>query len=240
MRSRSRSSIRAEKLLRIYNQAVHRSLQAKLPQVLKVVIPWAKEARQKVYGTDLVNHASPILDDLRRKMQERLPGLYNLKIRQQLIFKDFSALFSELYQNKYTPAWWDDGVMTRNRMLRDSAVFGVLGLAIGGVTGGAMTLAATSGGGLGGFLTIATRRDADAATLTQVALMILMHERLCWLGIREIKSKEFLARAAVDILKISHDVRAWNDKLLRTWGNNDLEKILTVVISHFRQKAVHI
>ena len=216
------------------------SLQDKLPQVLQVVVPWATEARKKVGTTGLVNHVSPVLDELRREMQERLPRLYNLKIRQQLIFKDFSALFSELYQSKHTPAWWDDRLLTRNQILFSGAVVGALGLAVGAVTGGAMPLAAASGGGFGGLLKFATRRDADAATLTQVALIILMHERLCWLGIREIKSKEFLARAAVEILKISGETRAWIDELLKTKGNKDLEMILTVVITHFRQKAVSI
>ena len=232
-----------------------RSLQAKLPQVLKVVVPWASKARQKVYKTSLVNHTSPILDDLRRKMQERLPRLYNLEIGQQLIFKDFSALFSELYQNKHTPAWWHDDGKTRERLILDGAVSVVLGIATMAVTGGAMTLAgpsgggiravtgtlaATSGGGLGGYLTGATQRDANAATLLPVALIILMHERLCWLGIREIKSKEFLARAAIEILKIAEEVKAWIDELLQTEGNDNLEKILFIIVNRSRQKAVYI
>ena len=257
MRSRSRSSIRAEKLLRIYNQAVHRSLEAKLPQVLEVVIPLAKEARQKVYTTGLVNHTSPILDDLRRKMQERLPTLYNLEIGQQFIFKDFSALFSELYQNKHIPAWWHDDGKTSGRLFVDGAVSVGLGIAMVVVAGGAMTLAgssevdlkaavatrtlaAGSGGRLGGFLTEATRKDANAAALLPVALMILMYERLCWLGIREIKSREFLARDTIEILKIADEVKAWIDELLKTEGNDDLKGILTIVVDRSRQKAVDI
>lgn len=234
-----------------------RSLQAKLPQVLRDVIPWAIEARQKVYTTSLVNHTSPILDDLRRKMQERLPTLYNLEIGQQLIFKDFSALFSELYQNKHIPAWWHDDGKTWGRLFVDGVVSVGLGIAMVAVAGGAMTLAgssevgrkaavatrtlaAGSGGRLGGFLTGATRKDANAATLLPVALMILMHERLCWLGIREIKSKEFLARAAVEILKIADEVKAWIDELLKTERNDDLKGILTIVVDRSRQKAISI
>ena len=223
-----------------------RFLQAKLPQVLKVVIPWANEARQRVFGTELIKNASPILDNLRRKMQECLPRLYNLKIGEQFIFKDFSALFSELYQNKNTPAWWDDDVTTSERIWRDGLAFGVLCCAVSAVAGGAVAGGAMSlvGGIPVGVLTRAMfrdARDADAATLTQVALIILMHERLCWLGIREIKSKEFLARAAVDVLKISHEVRAEiKKKLLETKGKDDSEKILTIVINRSRQKAVYI
>lgn len=219
---------------------MERYLQARLPEILELVIPWAQKSKQRVGSVDTVNRASPVLDELRLKMQERLPDLYSLKIGKQLKFKDFSALFSELYQNNQTPEWWKDDVLTNQAIIFSGVALGAIGLALGTVSGGALTLAAASGGGGSGFLTLgrAYFKDADAVTLLQVALMILLYERLCWLGIREINSKEFLARAAVDVLKISPEVKSRIRENLDTWGKVEWETVLTDVITHFRKKTV--
>ena len=219
---------------------MERYLQARLPQILELVIPWAQKSKQRVGSVDPVNHASPVLDELRLEMQEHLPDLYSLKIGKQLKFKDFSALFSELYQNNQTPEWWKDGVLTNHMIMFSGVALGALGFALGAVSGGALTLAAASGGGGSGLLTFARAygKVADTVTLLQVALMILLHERLCWLGIREINSKEFLARAAVDVLKISSEVKSRIEEKLHTQGKVEWETVLTDVITHFRKKTV--
>lgn len=220
---------------------MERYLEAKLPRVLKIVIPWAQKAKERVSKVNMVNQASPVLDELRLNIQERLPGLYSLKIREQLIFKDFSALFSELYQNKQMPEWWSD-VLTNQSDVFGGVPLGDLGFAVGAVTGGALPLAAATGGGVRSLLTIARAsfKDADLILLWQVALMILLHERLCWLGIREINSKEFLARAAVDILKVSPEVKSYIGKRLKIWGSVEWEKTLKDVVTHFRKETVYV
>lgn len=174
-------------------------------------------------------------------MQSALPSQYGFKLRQQFIFKDFSALFSELHQNKQIPEWWRDDVLTNHVIVFSGVTVGILAMAVGALTGGAITLAAASGGGVSGLFSIGRviSKDADAVTLMQTALMILLHERLCWLGIQEINSKEFLARAAVDVLKMSTEINA-DIRRQFGWRKDDWEDILFNVISDFRERTVFV
>ena len=174
-------------------------------------------------------------------MQEYLPDIYGYKLRKQFIFKDFSALFSELHQDGQTPEWWREAFLTNGEIWFSALMVGGLGLAVGAITGGAVALAVALGGGSSGGLSIGTiiTKDADAATLLQTALIILLHERLCWLGITEISSKEFLARAAVDVLRLSPEVNA-DIKGRLGWVSNDYEAILADVIPRFRDRTVFV
>ena len=165
-------------------------------------------------------------------MQSALPSQYGFKIRQQFIFKDFSDLFSELHQNKQIPEWWQ---------IFSSVMVGIFTMVEKDLTGDIIKLAAAFRGDVSGLLSIgrANSKDADAVTLMQTALMVLLHERLCWLGIQEIDSKEFLTRAAVDILKLSTEIDADIREQLG-WRKDDWEVILSNLISKFRERTVFV
>ncbi|KAJ4320195.1 hypothetical protein N0V84_005980 [Fusarium piperis] len=64
------------------------------------------------------------------------------------------------------------------------------------------------------------------------ACAILTYEKLFWLGIKEIRSKEILARAAIEVLKQSQEIVRFL-KQVKT-NVNDFEKTLSSLVVAMR------
>jgi hypothetical protein len=94
--------MQSEVLLRIHDNAIKKYLEKALPEAIKCIIPYAKNAYDIVQKVDRIDGASPVLETFRSQVQQNLPSLYNFKIPQELIFKDFSTIFLDLYTNKQT------------------------------------------------------------------------------------------------------------------------------------------
>lgn len=100
-----------------------------------------------------------------------------------------------MYTNKQARKWYGDVITTDNELFFSGVLFDFVGIAVGAATSaGAAAVGAFSGPGTG-WLTWSrlAGKDRKISVLLQAVMMILLHERLFWLGIKNVESKEFLA-----------------------------------------------
>lgn len=237
--------MQSEVLLRIHDNAIKKYLEKALPEAVKCIIPYAKDAYDRVQKVDTIHGVSPVLATFRSQAQQNLPSLYNFKFPQELIFKDFSAMFSDLYTNKHTNKqarkWYGDDILTNSDLFFSGVLFGFMGLAVGAATSvGAIAVGTFSGAGGTGLLTWVRLavKDRKISVMLQAVMMILLHERLFWLGIKNVESKEFLARAMVEVLKLRPSIEGYLARRLNVFSADDWENIIKEVVSRYHKRVL--
>lgn len=198
-----------EVLLEIHNKAMIRYL----GKALKQTVPQcAKKARE------MWQPPVPEMKSFMRAMQEHteliLPPMYGLTVAVPLHVEDAPSLFSTLRaveERDWVIEMSSDpksivfmiGSISGMAFLSASAVIGVPILGIGSL--GFMALQNHVGTTL--------RHEIWKDIVAQIACAILVCEKLFWLGIKEIRSKEIVARALFEVLKQSKEIARFLGKV---------------------------
>ncbi|KAJ4217600.1 hypothetical protein NW759_008909 [Fusarium solani] len=203
-------------LIGIHDRAMIRYL----GQALQQASPRLAETAKQIYnihqgdGTNIASSDwSFIVRGFQEKMDLVLPPIYRLDVAATLSVEGALGLFSALDAINRPSRWWDPD-------LGLSALLAVT--AVGGV--GAVSAAGIAALLFGGGTVVAG---------TSAACAILTHEKLFWLGIKEIRSKEILARAVIEVMKQLQEMVLFLEKV-DTSSLNDFEETLSNLVANIR------
>jgi hypothetical protein len=123
------------------------------------------------------------LENFRADLSRILPSFYGLNIASEVNAGSYLELFSEIQSGEEATNWWKDTMFS---------FWEVLNVIMGGHEAQAFNDKYFAEMGI---------EKARRALVLQSIFGILTHEKLFWLGIRDIPTKEIPARAVVDVLK---------------------------------------
>lgn len=252
---KTRACLKSEVLLKIHDKAmlgylkevqfraVNEALECASRKVdeLPEIDPTSEEGLQKW---------ALALRGFRKDLRLILPPLYGLDVPGDLNVEDYRELFSDLYQDGEIPHWWDDHaefsfakygfgkqtlIITATLLVGTPLswfliLFPAPTLAAMGVTYLANSVRTVHNANEKTWMVRASR-----ALLVQAACEILLYEKLFWLGIKEVRSKEILARAAIEVLKQVQEIHRFFDPAgLEARGFECNEEVLSQLVTEMR------
>jgi hypothetical protein len=226
----SRQSRNNPVLYRIHSRAIRARLQKIMPvacgkaALLKEqitsssVLPWS----------DALRSQEAVLERTRRMAEEIFPPLFDMKVGSDARFKDVADIFAAIDDKRKVTI---EGLWTSISFNTGARLGSSIGISVLlGVVGHVPGLAVAAAWGLSS--NFAMRFHREKAVLLELAVLLLVHDRLFWFGITEI-TREMAARAWIEVLKLLPDIDQTIQAQLSIFTSHDWEVLLLDIVEKF-------